>query len=58
MEMVRRSAVSRYRYSGNRTMWQKIWTRENKAALLLCIVINLLLIVTTSDAPTWIYQGF
>jgi hypothetical protein len=39
-------------------MLRKIWTRENGAALVLCLVMILLLIVTTSDAPTWIYQGF
>lgn len=39
-------------------MWRKIWTRENIAAVVLCLVVIFLLIVTTSDAPTWIYQGF
>lgn len=32
--------------------------RENLAALALCIMVILLIIVTTDSAPQWIYQGF
>jgi predicted PurR-regulated permease PerM len=33
-------------------------TRENVFALILCIVLLLLVIVTAESAPQWIYQGF
>lgn len=32
--------------------------RENLTALALCLLIILLLIVTTDSAPQWIYQAF
>ena len=32
--------------------------RENLLALLLCLVVIFLIIVTTDSAPQWIYQGF
>lgn len=32
--------------------------RENLYALLLCLLIIALVIVTTDSAPQWIYQGF
>jgi hypothetical protein len=32
--------------------------RENLIALALCLLIILLLIVTTDSAPQWIYQAF
>ena len=33
-------------------------TRENLLALALCLLIILLIILTTDSAPQWIYQGF
>jgi len=33
-------------------------TRENLLAVLLCLLVVLLLIMTTGNAPQWIYQGF
>ncbi|MEI2610840.1 MAG: hypothetical protein V9G20_19595 [Candidatus Promineifilaceae bacterium] len=33
-------------------------TRENLLALALCLLIILLVILTTDSAPQWIYQGF
>jgi hypothetical protein len=33
-------------------------TRENLFAVFLCLLLILLLVVTTDAAPTWIYQGF
>lgn len=39
-------------------MWRRIATRENLFALGLCLVVILLVIVTTESAPQWIYQGF
>jgi len=32
--------------------------RENLYALLLCLAIILLIILTAERAPQWIYQGF
>ena len=43
-------------------LWRKLadrlFTRENLYALLLCVAIILLLILTADQAPQWIYQGF
>ena len=39
-------------------MLRHIFTRENLFALALCVLIILLIIVTTESAPQWIYQGF
>jgi hypothetical protein len=37
---------------------KRLWTKENRWALLLCLILVLLVIFTASDAPLWIYQGF
>lgn len=39
-------------------MLRKIFSRENTFALGLCVLVILLVIVTTDSAPRWIYQGF
>lgn len=39
-------------------MQRHIFTRENLFALGLCILVILLIVITTSSAPQWIYQGF
>lgn len=39
-------------------MLQKIFSRENVLALALCLIVILLVIVTSDSAPQWIYQGF
>jgi hypothetical protein len=39
-------------------MFRKRLSRENLFALGLCIVLILLVIVTSDSAPQWIYQGF
>jgi hypothetical protein len=41
-----------------RRLWARLWTRENRWALGLCLLAILLIVVTTDSAPTWIYQGF
>lgn len=67
MEMVRRVRLmsdstpeSRLSASGEPrpTVMQRIFSRENLIALGLCLLIILLIIVTTDSAPQWIYQGF
>jgi hypothetical protein len=37
---------------------KKIFSRENLLALLLCLILIVILIVTADKAPLWIYQGF
>lgn len=43
-------------------MWRQVmrwvFSRENMFALGLCIIVILLLIVTSDSSPQWIYQGF
>jgi hypothetical protein len=36
----------------------KIFTRENLLALVLCLILIALVIFTADTSPTWIYQGF
>ncbi len=36
----------------------RIFTRENLWALVFCLILVALVIVTANSAPTWIYQGF
>ncbi len=35
-----------------------LFTKENLWALILALILVLLLILSSSDAPLWIYQGF
>ncbi len=37
---------------------RRIFSPENVAALLLCLLLIALWIVTADQAPQWIYQGF
>lgn len=39
-------------------MMRKLFTSENIYALLLCLLVILILIVTADQSPQWIYQGF
>ncbi len=39
-------------------MLKRLFSRENVFALALCLLVILMIIVTTSTAPQWIYQGF
>jgi hypothetical protein len=49
VEVVRRGAID---------MLARIFSRENLLALLICVILILLLIVSSDSAPEWIYQGF
>ena len=49
MEVVRRGALN---------MRRRILSHENLLAVALCLIIILLVIVTSDAAPQWIYQGF
>jgi hypothetical protein len=35
-----------------------IFSRENLLAVLLCLILIALTIVSADTSPTWIYQGF
>ncbi len=37
---------------------KKLITRENVFAVALCFIVIVLIIVTTSSAPQWIYANF
>ena len=37
---------------------RKLLSRENLLALALCLVIILLVVMTSDTSPQWIYQGF
>jgi hypothetical protein len=39
-------------------MFRRLFTRENIYALLLCLALIAIIILTTSQSPQWIYQGF
>jgi hypothetical protein len=36
----------------------RIFTRENLWAVVICLILVILVILTASSAPIWIYQGF
>jgi hypothetical protein len=40
------------------TWFGSIFSRENLAAVLLCLAILAIIIFTADQAPQWIYQGF
>lgn len=37
---------------------RKLLSRENLYALVLCLIVIAVLILTADQSPTWIYQGF
>jgi hypothetical protein len=39
-------------------MFQRLFSRENLLALLLCLIVIALIVLTSDDSPQWIYQGF
>jgi len=39
-------------------MLPKVFNRENRYALLLCLILIAVLIFTADQSPQWIYQGF
>jgi hypothetical protein len=39
-------------------MLRRLFSRENLYALLLCLILIAILIMTADQAPLWIYQGF
>jgi hypothetical protein len=41
-----------------KSLFEKIFSRENSLAILLCLILIALVIFTVDTTPTWIYQGF
>ena len=39
-------------------MLRRIFSRENLYALLLCLILIAIIILTVDQSPQWIYQGF
>jgi hypothetical protein len=39
-------------------MRSKLFSRENLWAVVLCLILVILVILTASNTPIWIYQGF
>jgi len=39
-------------------MLRRLFSRENLYALLLCLILIAILVMTANQAPLWIYQGF
>jgi len=39
-------------------MKSRLFTRENLWAFLLALMLVVLVVLTASSAPVWIYQGF
>lgn len=37
---------------------KKIFSRENRLALLVCLALIALVVLTAELSPAWIYQGF
>jgi len=37
---------------------KRLLSRENLFALLLCLVVIFVIILTADTSPQWIYQGF
>lgn len=40
------------------SMWRRLISRENLYAVLICLMVIAILILTSDQAPAWIYQGF
>jgi hypothetical protein len=39
-------------------MIKNLFSRENVLAFVLCLLIITIIIMTSDQAPQWIYQGF
>jgi hypothetical protein len=43
---------------GEPSLRSRLFSRENLLALALCLILIVTFILTSDDAPQWIYQGF
>jgi hypothetical protein len=41
-----------------RNIIRLIFSRENLYALIVCLILIFIIILTADQAPLWIYQGF
>ena len=41
-----------------KSTFRKIFSAENLYALLVCLIVIAIIILTADQAPQWIYQGF
>jgi cytochrome b561 len=41
-----------------KSFFRHLFTRENLYALLLCLILIGIIIMTAATSPQWIYQGF
>lgn len=39
-------------------MLRRLFSRENVWAVLLCLILIAVIVMTASTSPQWIYQGF
>ena len=39
-------------------MLRRLFSRENIYALVVCLILIALIIMTADQSPQWIYQGF
>jgi len=39
-------------------MLRRLFNRENLYALLLCLILIAIIVMTADQAPLWIYQGY
>jgi hypothetical protein len=39
-------------------MKSRLFTRENLWAVVVCLILIALIILSSSNAPVWIYQGY
>jgi len=39
-------------------MLRRLLRRENVIALILCLIVIAVIVMTADQAPLWIYQGF
>jgi|GEM_PF-1315499 len=44
--------------NGKPTLPVRLFSRENLIAAALCLLLILIIILTSDNAPQWIYQGF
>ena len=51
-----KQGIRRQKAEGGRM--KRLFSRENGLALGLCLLVILLIIVTSDSVPQWIYQGF
>ncbi|HLB50123.1 MAG TPA: hypothetical protein VJL59_24135 [Anaerolineales bacterium] len=44
--------------NGKPSLLARVFSRENLVAVAICLMLILIIILTSDNAPQWIYQGF